>query len=134
MRVIFDTNVLISALLWPKGIPARIVALARQGRIRSVTSSVLLEEFRRVLEGKMGFSTESAQESLEIVIEHSEVVIPSRRFQVIESDPDDDRVLECAVAGNADWIVTGDHHLLRLGHFQNIPIVTPREFLTQSMG
>ena len=96
-----------------------------------MTSTVLLEELRRVLEEKMGFSPESLREALEIVIEHSEVVAPSCQFQVIHADPDDDRVLECAVEGKAEAIVTGDQHLLKLESFQSIPIVTPREFLLQ---
>ena len=131
MRVVLDTNVLISSLLWSQGIPARVVALARQGRIHSVTSSVLLEELRRVLEEKMGFPPESLREALEIVIEHSEIVAPLCPVQVIQADPDDDRVLECAVEGKAEAIVTGDQHLLKLESFQSIPIVTPREFLSR---
>ena len=131
MRVVLDTNVLISALIWPKGIPAQVLALARQGRVHSVTSPALLEELRRVLQEKFGFSEEALEAAAEIVSSHLEIFIPRHVLNVIHADPDDNRVLECAVEGKADAIITGDHHLLALGTFQNIPILTPREILDQ---
>ncbi len=131
MRVVLDTNVLISALVWPKGIPAQVLALARQGRLHSVISPSLLEELRRVLQEKFGFSEDALETASEIVSAHSEIVIPRHVLNVIHADPDDNRVLECAVEGKADAIVTGDHHLLVLRTFQAIPIRTPREILSQ---
>ncbi len=91
-------------------------------------SQVLLEELRRVLQEKFGFSEDASETTAEIVSSHSEIVIPRHVLNVIRSDPDDNRVLECAVEGKADAITTGDHHLLALGTFQGIPILTPRDF------
>ena len=131
MRVVLDTNVLISALVWPKSIPAQVVALARQGRVQSITSPVLLEELRRVLWGKLGFQEELVETMIEVIIAHSEVILPRHTVHAVLADPDDNRVLECAVEGKADAIVTGDHHLLALGTFQSVSILTPRSFLNR---
>ncbi len=130
MRVVLDTNVLISALVWPHGVPSQVVGLARQGRIRSVVSPVLLDEFRRVLQEKFEFQSDFTEVAVEMILGHSDVIVPRRALRVIRADPDDDRVLECAVEGRAGTIVTGDRHLLVLKDFQGIRILTPREFLT----
>lgn len=129
MRVVFDTNVLISALLWPRRAPASAVGLARHGRVRSLVSKPLLEEFRRVLREKLGFEPGIVESAIEILVEHSEVIHPRHALSVVKADPDDDRVLECALEGKADMIVTGDGHLLALKSFQGIPLITVREFL-----
>jgi putative PIN family toxin of toxin-antitoxin system len=127
--VVFDTNVLISALLWPGSVPAQVVALARQGRVLAVISPALLEELRRVLRKKLGFEEEAAEAVLEAVAEHSELVNPKQTLHVIREDPEDDRVLECAVEGRADAIVTGERHLLQLKEYRGVAILKPREFL-----
>lgn len=131
LRVVFDTNVLISALIWSRGIPAKVVTLARQGRVRSVTSPILLQEFRRVLQEKMGFQNDVAESAVEMIIEYSDVVVPTHTIRAVQRDPADDRVLECAVEGKADALVTGDQHLLELGEFRDIPILTPRDALSR---
>lgn len=94
-------------------------------------SPVLLGEYRRVLQEKFGFSEDTLETAAEILSSHSEIVIPRRVLNVIHADPDDNRVLECAVEGKADAIVTGDRHLLVLRTFQSILIRTPREILSQ---
>lgn len=129
MKVVFDTNVLISALLWPDGSPAIAVAIARQGRIRSLVSLSILEEFRRILLEKFKFEFAVVETAVQILVEHSEVIQPRHAVQVIKADPPDNRILECAADGRADVLVTGDNHLLALETFQKIPILTPRMFL-----
>lgn len=131
MRVVFDTNVLISALLWPRRAPASAVGLARHGRVRSLVSKPLLDEFRQVLQEKLRFEPGVVERAIEILVDHSETIEPRHALHVVKADPDDDRVLECALEGKADIIVTGDRHLLALKSFQGIPIITIREFLEQ---
>ena len=127
MRVVFDTNVLVSALIWPRRIPAMVVAMARHGRLQSVTSATILDELRRVLLEKMRLDPALVESAIEIFIEHSEIVVPKRRIHAVKTDPDDNRILECAVEGKAGVIVTGDHHLLALKSFRDISIMTIRE-------
>lgn len=97
-----------------------------------VTSSPLLEELGRVLRyPKFLLGQEEISLFERDVREHALVVHPQRHLQVIPEDPDDDRVLECAVTGSAGWIITGDPHLLVLGTYEEIRIVSAPQALEQ---
>lgn len=133
-RVVLDTNALISATFW-KGNPGSIIEMAEQGEIDLVLSWAILEELENVLERPyFQEKFEGLQDSLEEVQQKLVQlsvgpIFPDAEFQVIERDPEDDMVLECAVDGDADVIVSGDSHLLDLGEFEGIEIVSPDEFL-----
>jgi putative PIN family toxin of toxin-antitoxin system len=129
MRVVLDTNVLISAVVF-QGLPASIVEHARVGSFRLILSPQLLEELRRILREKFQY-TDAAIHKAEVSLRDvSEVVEPRETVSLITAEPSDNRVLEAAMMGKADMIVTGDHaHLIPLGSFQSIPIVTPRQLL-----
>ena len=126
MRILLDTNVLVSALLFG-GLPRVLLRTAVRGALTFVTSPALLDELEDVLVGKFGFGrvvsrlTRAEIEALADLVEPDELHRVSR-------DPDDDEVLAAAVAGRADVIVTGDRDLLALGVHQGIRILTPREF------
>jgi len=127
--VVFDTNILLSALFSNTGSPFRCLALAKVGQVESVTCQEILDEFAEKLLIKFKFSEEKVQESVSDVRAYSRLVKIFGNLQAVEADPDDDMVLECAVIGNATYIVTGDKHLLRLGHFQHIAIMKATEFI-----
>lgn len=127
--VVFDTNILLSALFSNTGTPFRCLALAKVGQVESVTCQEILDEFAEKLLIKFKFSEEKVQESVSDVRAYSRLVKIFGNLQAVEADPDDDMVLECAVIGNATYIVTGDKHLLRLGHFQHIAIMKATEFI-----
>jgi putative PIN family toxin of toxin-antitoxin system len=126
---VFDTNVLISALLSTASNPFRCLALARMGQIESVTCREILNEFSEKLIVKFKFSQEKAQAAVEEVRNFSRLVEISTELRVVSADPDDDMVVECAVVGGATHIVTGDRHLLSLGRYQKITIVKATEFV-----
>ncbi len=127
--VVFDTNILISALLSTNSSPFRCLALARIGQIESVTCQEILDEFAEKLLVKFRFSEEMAQAAVEEVRGFSRLVKISGTLKVVSSDPDDDMVIECAVAGNATHIVTGDRHLLLMANYQKIMILKATEFI-----
>lgn len=127
--VVFDTNILLSALFSNTGSPFRCLALAKVGQVESVTCQEILDEFAEKLLIKFKFSEEKVQESVSDVRAYSRLVKIFGNLQAVEADPDDDMVLECAVIGNATYIVTGDKHLLRLGHFQHIAIMKATDFI-----
>jgi len=131
-RVTVDTNVLISALLF-HGLPGEFLGLAldgaSDGSIRLITSPVLLDELDEKLRFKFHWSPAKADQLLKELEAVCDVVSTINSLSVIEEDPDDDRVLECAVAGRADCIVSGDRHLLKLGAYEGMPIVTVRQFM-----
>ncbi len=106
VRVVFDTNIWISALRM-KGNPYRCVLLAVLGVVVSVTCAELLDELRRVLTHKFRLPSELVERHLVAIQNLSELVAITGRLRVVVEDPDDDKVVECAVVGGADYIVTG---------------------------
>ncbi len=126
---VFDTNILISALLSTSGNPFRCLALAKIGRIESVTCQEILDEFAEKLVLKFKFSQEMAQAAVEEIRSCSRLVEISTTLEAVPDDPDDDMVVECAIVGNATHIVTGDKHLLTLAKYQEIEIIKATEFV-----
>ena len=128
IRVVLDTNVYISALLFG-GLPGSLLDIAFLQSFVLVISPALLDELDEKLLLKFEISVEDTaiiRGKLESI---AEIIRPDLVLNVVEDDPDDDRVLECAVKGDADYIVTGDRHLLKLGAYEGISIVTVRQFL-----
>jgi uncharacterized protein len=130
MRVVPDTNVLVSAIVLG-GPPARLVELAAEGHMQLVLSPPLLEELRNVLCRKFGFSDAAAYQAETILRRISVVIEPQREVAITSEDPEDNRVLEAACEGEAEIIVSGDRHLLNLEMFGTIPVMSPRELLNR---
>ncbi len=129
--VVFDTNILISALLSLRGSPFCCLSLAKEGIVQSVTCQEILHEFQEKLEVKFDYSSLRARTAADEVRDFSRLVVITNTLEVVNTDPDDDKVLECAVVGGATHIVTGDRrHLLPLGSYQGISIATAADFLT----
>jgi putative PIN family toxin of toxin-antitoxin system len=127
-RVVADTNVFISALMFG-GLPGRFLNLALGREFTLITSKALLDELDEKLRGKFAVS-ESDAWTIRAKLEANAILAdPDFELNAVPSDPDDNRVLECALAGNADTIVSGDRHLLRISSFEGIAIVTVRQFL-----
>ncbi len=128
MRVVFDTNVIISALVFG-GVPRQVLDLAAQGAISFYFSAPIQNEAERVLEEKFGWGHREILGCRRTFWSWGARVIPKLSLTIIADDPDDDRILECAVAARAEAIVSGDRHLLGLGSFRSMPIQSPRKFL-----
>jgi putative PIN family toxin of toxin-antitoxin system len=131
VKVVPDTNVLISAFCFPGGAPEMVYRLGIEGRLDLATSTTLLAEFGRILTDKFDWEPSHAEEAVAQVARISEVVAPVARLKVITADPADDRVLEAAVDAGADVIVSGDSHLLSLRIWEEIRIVTPADLLAE---
>ena len=133
MRVVLDTNVLVSALLF-SGISSKLVSLWQKGLITPLLSRQVLDEYLRVLSyPKFQLSEEEIKELIqEEILPYAEVVKPKRRLRVVQRDPSDNKFLECAVAGKARFIISGDKDLLSLGHYRQIRIQSPAQFLTDN--
>lgn len=128
IRVVADTNIFISALMFG-GLPETFLDFAFVNSFQLVTSPVLLDELDEKLREKFEVSGEDAIQIRTQLERCALVVTPGFVLEVVKEDPDDDRVLECAVAGEADYLVSGDRHLLRLGSYEGTPIVTVRQFM-----
>ena len=127
--VVFDTNILISATLSQRSNPYRCLQLAKDGLIQSVTCREILDEFQEKLLLKFDYSPPDAQSITDRVLDYSRLVNITNSLKGICADPDDDMVLECAVVAKANYIVTGDKHLLSLGNYQNSLILKATDFL-----
>lgn len=134
IRAVLDANVLVSAIINPTGTPARLVALWRAERFTVVVSDALMRELYEVLHYpkilvRHGWS-EAQMRAFVGELAHYAIRTPGAlTLTVIEDDPADNRYLECAVEGAADFLVTGDQLLLNLGAYQGVTILTPRAFL-----
>ena len=133
-RIVIDTNILISALGWTNGKERAVINLCISEKFQLVESPKLLDEFIRVVSlPKFDFIPNKEKlEFISLLTEISEVIVPSILINQITDDPSDNRVLECAVAGRATHIVSGDKHLLMLKTFGKIKIVNSANFLLET--
>lgn len=127
MRVVFDTNVLISALVFG-GLPRALLTRVFRGELTLVTSTVLMNELEEVLVARFAHAPSLAR-TVRAEIELLAEVLDASELAPVARDPDDDAVLAAAVAGDASAIVTGDSDLLVLGEYRGIRVVTPRDFV-----
>ena len=129
--VVYDTNILLSSIGWG-GNPARCLELARQGNVEGLTCTEILRELEDKLPIKLNFAPAETADTLEDLRSFLRLVKINNTLKGVTADPDDDKIIECAVVGGATYIVTGDRrHLLPVGNYRNIQIVTARDFLLQ---
>ncbi len=134
IKVVLDTNVVISGLLIPGSPPAKILDLWADSQVSVVISPPLVEEYLEVILrpkfAGLGMVHER-QGLIEGLIDQqsSVLVVPEVTFHAVTTDPDDNLVLDCAVQGKTDFIVSGDSHLLELRELKGIPVVSPHELL-----
>lgn len=124
-RAVFDTNVFVSAYAFG-GKPAQLMRAAIAGDMVLVTSPMILAELARVLADKLAFDSREVEDVLGQIVRVAEIVRPISRIELISDEPDN-RVLECAREGAAEWIVSGDSHLLAIGEFEAVRTVSPSE-------
>ena len=133
MRLVADTNTVISGLLW-HGAPRRLLDAARAGKVSLFTSAALLVELDDTLSrAKFAERLERAGVTRRVLVRGyatlAAVIKPAAIPQAVLADPDDDAVLACAVAAQAQAVASGDRHLLNLKTYQDIPILTVNELL-----
>lgn len=127
--VVLDTNIYISSVFWI-GKPHKIVELAIDKKIQVYTSPGILTELENVLKRDFVEDHEFIENQIYLILEYAKIVKPINRLDIIQEDPNDNKILECAMTAKADYIVTGDPHLLKLKQFNRIKIVTANEFLS----
>jgi uncharacterized protein len=128
-RVVLDTNVLISSLFWEKGKSHAIVERAIRRDILNFISQPLLIELSEKLRGKFEQPKVMVDRHIALVAAFSQIVTPTVSLDAVKDDPKDNMVVECAATARAQFIVTGDNHLLKLRSYQGIHILNPKEFL-----
>lgn len=128
INVVLDTNVLISATFW-KGPSNEITIMAAKQKINCFTSIEILEEYARILKRDFKQEDRQIEEKVKGILLFSKIVKPSTRINAVKEDPDDNKILETAIEVKADYIISGDKHLLKIKEFEGIKIVKAKEFL-----
>ena len=128
LRLVIDTNILISSFFG--GNPKEVIDLWRRGSALLCFTQEVLEEYLRVM-ARLPIAPETKSRLVAILQEkrNLELVTPSKHHAVIREDPEDDKFIDCAVEAKADYIISGDEHLLRVKAYRGIPICSPKEFL-----
>ena len=137
VKVVIDTNVLVSAVISKDSSPADVVRLAILGEIENYTSEDTLAEVERILNSEkvlQRIRREHKDDIIRIYRLISIKVSPKIRVNVIKRDPSDNKFLEAALEAKADFIITGDHHLLELREFRGVKILSPSDFLKLLQG
>jgi hypothetical protein len=130
MRIVIDTNVFVSSLISDKGNPAKIIHWWLEGEYDVVVSQPIIDEILRVtgyarIQKKYARVRENRGEFVALISEQAIRVEAVEKLDVVGADESDNRYVECALAGNAQYLVTGDEHLLDLGEYKGVAILTP---------
>ena len=133
-KAVVDTNILVSAFVFPDGLIREVIDMAFKKQIRLFTSGPLLEEYARVLSRKFGREHETIDKHIKMVTRLLIIVNPDISIDAVRSDPSDNKVLECAVTAGADAVISGDKHLLNMKRYKSIQIITPADLLRQIYG
>lgn len=129
IKAVLDTNVVISAIIFG-GKPRKVLNLAIEGKISLFFSEPMFEEIREILGGRKFRFTAPQLLAVERELEAiSDTVYPDKNIKIVKDDPDDDVFIECAIATDADYIVSGDKHLLDLKSYGKIKIINAAEFI-----
>ena len=128
MKAVLDTNIFISGIFW-SGESNKVILAWREEKFILVTSLIAVSEIAKVLSDfKIKMPEEMIREWVDLIVRNSIVVEPKEEINAVKDDPKDDIFIETAVAGDADYIVSQDNHLLKLKEFRGIKIITPEEF------
>ena len=129
MLIVLDTNVIVSGVLWG-GKPGQLLQVCIDEKVMNHTSPDIIKELERVLTySKFQLTEGEIVKIVNLVLNFSKVIRPEGKIDIIDEDPGDNKYLECAVAAKANYIVSGDKHLLSLDTFGKIKMVKPSEVL-----
>ena len=136
IKAVVDTNLLVSGLISPRAAPARIIDSWHKRKFILITSGEILKELQRVLTypkiaKKYHLDKRKVEEYLRGFSAFAKICLPTKRLTVIKDDPEDNKFIEVALFSGADFIVSGNHHLLDLGEYRGIKILTASQFLKE---
>ena len=129
MNIVIDTNVFISSFFG--GNPKKVVDLWKTGKVKICVTNEIIEEYIEVLD-RIGLKDQEKKNELLTLFRRAYFLIfcsKTKKLHIVKSDPDDDKFIECAIALNSDYIVSGDNDLLEIKNYMGIRIVNPKEFL-----
>lgn len=129
LKVVFDTNVIVSAALYEKSLPALLLSLGLEDKVRFFVSPALLNEYEAVLKRpRFKLGQRQITELMGKINRKALIATPTKRLRIVKADEPDNRVLECGIKAKADFIITGNKRHFPFEEFKGNKIVTPREF------
>jgi putative PIN family toxin of toxin-antitoxin system len=132
LKVVYDTHVIVSAALKEESLPALLLSLGLEGKVRFFVSLALVQEYQRVLERpRFKFGHKEIMEFMGKINPKAIMVNPTKELDVLKVDKSDHRILECALKARVDFIITGNKKHFPFEEFRGIKIVSPREFLSK---
>ena len=129
MRIVFDTNVLISSTLWDESIAQKLLFKLIVLDAKIFTSIPIISEYKNVLKRDFDYIEEEIESILEKIISFLTVIQVAEEVDIVKKDPDDNKIMECALSSSSEYIVTYDKHLLDIETFKGIKIVKPQGLL-----
>lgn len=129
MRVTVDTNFLVSSTQWDYSVSCKLLRKLIEKDVEIFTTREILEEFSEVLQRDFKYSSEETEKIIEKTFPILTLVEIQGRLKVIQDDPDDDKIVECALVSSSNYIITYDKHLLNIREYEDIKIIKPEEAL-----
>ncbi len=129
MRFVFDTNALISSTLWGGSVSQKLLHKLILSGNQIFSSTEIILEYQKILRREFDYSDVKLNSIKHVVFSFLEIVEANKKLDVVKDDPDDNKIIECAVASSSDYIITYDKHLLKLKKFGTTKIITPEEAL-----
>jgi len=129
MKVVLDTNFLVSATQWDYSVSHKLFEKLIRDNVEMFTTKEILEEFVEVLRRDFLYSDEESKILIELILKFLLLVNPGKKVDAVKEDPDDNKILECALESGAEYIISYDKHLLKIKEFNGIRIITPEKFL-----
>lgn len=130
IKVVLDTNIYISALIFPGSAPEEVLILGKKRQISIYVSPFILKEIKNILIIKFDYSEDYVEKILDEILKFANLIKPITKIDIIKEKKDDNHILECAVSAKADFLISGDKkHILCLKKIKSTRIVSAREFL-----
>ena len=128
-KIVFDTNVLISATLWDNSAAQKFLFKCIKENVQIFSSQEIIEEYKKILRRDFNYKEQEIDKIFERVLQFLTLVTPNKKINVVKEDADDNKIIECAVESCVDHIISYDKHLLKLKEYQKIKIIKPEEAL-----
>lgn len=129
MRITADTNFFVSATLWYGSVAQKLLRKLIEANVGIFTTEEILNEFCEVLQRDFNYNEIQIKEIVGYLLSFVTIVEPKQKVDVVKEDPDDNKIIECAVDSKSEYIITYDKHLLKLKEYNGILIITPEQMI-----
>lgn len=134
MKITIDTNFLVSSTQWDYSVAHKLLIKLIKKDVEIFTTKEILDEFSKVLSRDFKYNPEEINNILEKVLAFVKIVDPKEKIEIVKDDPEDNKVIECAVESLSEYIITYDKHLLNLKEYKGIKIIKPEELFSKLDG